>query len=191
MIRTTKTLIALVLCTLSPLAHAETSVMDVVVPEGVDLLRVEAGTINKYGWYKAQSASLRFSVKFPTRFQEWQTVLDSQLSPTMSLGATSSNGTKYLITEFQKPTDDGFKNITNFVRRFFADKHRSFTRSITYRGIKGKEVLVKSNKASTLYRFLFTDDYIYQLSVEYTKKNRSVSVKKARVFFSSFDLTDI
>lgn len=188
MIRTTYILIALVLCTLSFLTYTATSIKDVVVPEEANLLRVQAGTINRYGWYKAQSASRRFLVEFPAHFQEWEAVVDSQTSPTMSLGTTSSNGTKYLVTEFQKPTDLEFKNLTSFVRQFFEGQHRSSTRNITYRGINGKEVLVNRLNTSTVYHFLFTDDYIYQLSVEYTKVNQSVAVKKARVFFNTFRL---
>ena len=160
------------------------------MPEEVNLLRVQAGTINKYGWYKAESASRRFLVEFPVHFQEWKTVLDNQTSATMSLGTTSSNGTKYIVTEFQKPTDGKFKNRNSFVIQFFEGQHRSTTRNIIYRGINGKEVLVNRENTSTVYRFLFTDDYIYQLSVEYTKENQSVDVRKARVFFSTFHLVD-
>lgn len=188
MTRNTYIITALALCTLPFLADSKTSVNDVVVPEEVNLLRVQAGSINQYGWYRAKSASRRFFVEFPAHFQEWKTALNSQTSPTMSLGTTSSNGVKYLVTEFQRRTDDDFKNLTSFVQRFFEDQHLSSTRDIVYRGTNGIEVLVDRENTSTIYRFLFTDNYIYQLSVEYTKENRPVAVNKARVFFSTFRL---
>ncbi len=62
------------------------------------------------------------------------------------------------------------------------------SKNITHKGIKGKDIKIKSQTTSTIYRFLFTEHFTYQLSVEYSNQYRTKPLREAKKFFRSFAL---
>jgi len=171
---------------LASLPAASNNASALQIPQEVNIISFGAGEVDSTGWYPAKSNTNRFQIHFPTRYDEWSASLNTGAHITNSLSATSSEDIKFLVTEFVRGKDKQFKNLKTLSKSVLKKKRRTYTKRFMHNGIKTTEVKVPSSKSTVIYRFLMTTKHVYQLSIEYPKKQRKLATKVAPQFFNSF-----
>jgi len=156
------------------------------LPENVVLHSINNSTGNQENWHVAISEFAFFSIKFPVPFEEWSTKIDGR--SINSLSATSKEKIKFLAFAIPKFKYDRYKDAQDLTKRFLKDKRYKRIRSFNYNGYSATEAKVVGPQTSTVYRFFLTDDYIYQLSVEYPRSQREAVLKISYQFFDSFKI---
>lgn len=160
------------------------------LPEGVELYSQLAGVKGMDGWYSALSKTGRFKINFPVPYEEWSVDIAQQNQRTYNLSASTSEGIKLLVTELDHDKNKKLKNTAKLTSHLFAKQQITYTRKLTYKGIKGREIRVDTPTSSKAYRFLFTKQYIYQLSIEYPKQQQILADSIMHGFFESFKLNN-
>jgi len=160
------------------------------LPDGVELYSQVTGIKGIDGWYSALSKTGRFKINFPVPYEEWSVDIPQQNQRTYNLSASTSEGIKLLVTELDRDKNKKLKNTAKLIRRLFAKQQITYTRKLTYKGIKGREIRIDKPTSSKAYRFLFTKQHIYQLSIEYPKQQQTLAESIMHYFFESFKLSN-
>lgn len=186
-----KSTLAIVICCYGVFIYAmelDNALTD--LPDGIEVHNVDSGEANEDGWYPAESITGRFKLSFPTPYSEWSIANPNHEQKTHSLSSTSSEGIKFLIIEFTRTEEDKSKTAKEITKSFLKNKRRRYNRHFIYDSYQGTEIKITSKKSSAIYRFIFTPDYIYQISIEYPKSQKALAKKLSAVFLNSLHLID-
>lgn len=156
-------------------------------PEGVELLR--QGVIHDYtsGWQSASSESARFEVDFPLPFNEWKAYTDEHKDPIYSLGVISKEGVSFMVSEFPRAIFQQTEDLDRFIKNSFAKQEIMSKGFFQYQGREAAEVKIKdtSKNIYAFYRYVLSETYIYQLSIEYPGKHARLARKLRKDFMDS------
>lgn len=154
------------------------------LPEGMQLLRIQAGEPDAAGWVAATSTGGCFSVKLPTKFND---IAFTDPAPTSAVVKIFTIGGK---------THDGVKySATRMVYRDKESSHALFEKSlkpnkaITVGGNKAYEMKNSSSTSTAIAHIILLDPDQLMLIVEAPKAHAKALETDAPKFFDSLLLT--
>lgn len=159
------------------------------LPDDVFIHQQEAG-VETQGWYKAVSLTRRFQVDFPAPYSEWSAgVVDMENEARIySLGAVTKEGITFQVTEFPRFDEDNTSDIKSLTKAVFKGRATSYKRYFNYQQLDASEVKVRTASTVTIYRYILSMGYIYQISLAYPKKKARLAKKLESGFLTSFEV---
>lgn len=157
-------------------------------PEGVIMHRIQAGIANEAGWYKAVSTDGSFEVNLPAKFEDWSVYVPESTEPAHSVGGTSDEGIKLLVTEFPLLDEIKTADIKTLTTGLLGIKPIGYRRLFLYQGMQALQVKVKvkETRSRAMLRHIITEDRFFQLSIEYPANQSKLAKKLEPLFFDSF-----
>jgi len=150
------------------------------IPEGMQLLRIQAGEPDAAGWVAATSTGGCFSVKLPTKFND---IAFTDPSPTsavvkiFTIGGKTHDGVKYSATRMV------YRDKATSQALF--EKGLKVNKAITVGGNKAYEMKNASSASAAIAHIILLDPDQLMLIIEAPKTQAKVLETDAPKFFDS------
>jgi len=171
---------------LSLKAHAASINWTSELPENVYIHRSQAGVLDDSGWTEAVAMQGSFEVRLPFKFEEWSVFVPEYDRFVHSIGGTTSEGIRILVSEF--PNFDG---VADFNPKTMSSKLLENTAKVRmkhfkFKGLDVSQARFSAQAVSVVRRYVVVDDTLFILSIESPKDHKRAAKKLESKFLNSF-----
>jgi len=158
------------------------------LPENVDLDRTQAGILDSTGWTVAVASKGGFEVKLPFKFEEWSVLVPEYNQLVFSIGGTTKEGIRLLVSEFPNFDDDPEFTSKALSRKLLENTPNVRTRHFKYKGMDATQVRYRLATSDVVTRYIVAGNKLFSCSIESPRAFKRKAKKLESKFFNSFRL---